>query len=71
MVALEVDADLLAAGQPPVEWDAYPAALCVVHLPRAARLHDGGRVVFEGAPAHLVADRSTLTGEHLADYVSA
>jgi excinuclease UvrABC ATPase subunit len=31
--------------------------------------HDGGRVVFEGTPADLVADRSTLTGEHLADYV--
>ncbi|MDA2806524.1 excinuclease ABC subunit UvrA [Nocardiopsis suaedae] len=31
--------------------------------------HDGGRVVFEGAPAGLVAARSTLTGEHLADYV--
>ncbi|MER7350591.1 excinuclease ABC subunit UvrA [Streptomyces aurantiacus] len=31
--------------------------------------HDGGRVVFEGTPADLVADRSTLTGEHLAAYV--
>ena len=31
--------------------------------------HDGGRVVFEGTPADLVADRSTLTGEHLATYV--
>ena len=31
--------------------------------------HDGGRVVFEGTPADLVANRSTLTGEHLADYV--
>ena len=31
--------------------------------------HDGGRIVFEGTPADLVADRSTLTGEHLADYV--
>ncbi len=31
--------------------------------------HDGGQVVFEGTPAELVADRSTLTGEHLADYV--
>ncbi|HIW68416.1 MAG TPA: excinuclease ABC subunit UvrA, partial [Candidatus Dietzia merdigallinarum] len=31
--------------------------------------HDGGRVVFEGTPADLVADRSTLTGEHLAEYV--
>jgi excinuclease UvrABC ATPase subunit len=30
--------------------------------------HDGGRVVFEGTPADLVADRSTLTGEHLATY---
>ena len=33
--------------------------------------HDGGRVVFEGTPADLVADRSTLTGKHLADYVTA
>jgi excinuclease UvrABC ATPase subunit len=32
--------------------------------------HDGGRIVFEGTPADLVADRSTLTGEHLADYVA-
>ncbi len=31
--------------------------------------HDGGRVVFEGTPADLVAAGSTLTGEHLADYV--
>jgi excinuclease UvrABC ATPase subunit len=31
--------------------------------------HDGGRVVFEGTPAALVAARSTLTGEHLASYV--
>jgi excinuclease UvrABC ATPase subunit len=30
---------------------------------------DGGRVVFEGTPADLVAARSTLTGEHLAAYV--
>ncbi len=30
--------------------------------------HDGGRVVFEGTPAALVAARSTLTGEHLAAY---
>ncbi|RAN98087.1 UvrABC system protein [Micromonospora saelicesensis] len=32
--------------------------------------HDGGRIVFEGTPADLVAGRSTLTGEHLAAYVS-
>lgn len=33
--------------------------------------HDGGRVIFEGAPADLVADRATLTGKHLAEYVGA
>ena len=33
--------------------------------------HDGGRVVYEGTPADLVAARSTLTGEHLAAYVGA
>jgi excinuclease UvrABC ATPase subunit len=33
--------------------------------------HDGGRIVFEGTPAELVAARSTLTGEHLAAYVDA
>jgi excinuclease UvrABC ATPase subunit len=32
--------------------------------------HDGGRIVFEGTPADLVAGRSTLTGQHLAEYVS-
>jgi excinuclease UvrABC ATPase subunit len=31
--------------------------------------HDGGRIVFEGTPADLVAARSTLTGEHLAAHV--
>jgi excinuclease UvrABC ATPase subunit len=33
--------------------------------------HDGGRIVFEGTPADLVAQRSTLTGQHLAVYVGA
>jgi excinuclease UvrABC ATPase subunit len=32
--------------------------------------HDGGRIVFEGTPADLVAATSTLTGEHLAAFVS-
>ncbi|WP_018831323.1 ATP-binding cassette domain-containing protein [Salinispora tropica] len=32
--------------------------------------HEGGRIVFNGAPADLVASRSTRTGEHLAAYVS-
>jgi excinuclease UvrABC ATPase subunit len=31
--------------------------------------HDGGRIVFEGTPAELVAARSTLMGEHLAAFV--
>ncbi len=31
--------------------------------------HDGGRIVYEGTPADLVAARATLTGEHLAAYV--
>ena len=33
--------------------------------------HDGGTLVFEGTPADLVAERSTLTGQHLAAYVGA
>ncbi len=33
--------------------------------------HEGGSVVFEGTPAALIADRSTLTGKHLADYLGA
>ncbi|MDQ3157749.1 MAG: excinuclease ABC subunit UvrA [Actinomycetota bacterium] len=31
--------------------------------------HDGGRIVFEGTPADLLAARSTLTGKHLSAYV--
>ncbi len=33
--------------------------------------HDGGTVVFEGTPAELVRQKSTLTGQHLAAYVGA
>jgi excinuclease UvrABC ATPase subunit len=33
--------------------------------------HEGGRIVFEGTPADLVAARSTLTGQHLAAYVAS
>jgi excinuclease UvrABC ATPase subunit len=32
--------------------------------------HDGGQIVFAGTPAELVAARSTLTGQHLAEYVN-
>ncbi|TKV60875.1 excinuclease ABC subunit UvrA [Nakamurella flava] len=31
--------------------------------------HDGGLVVFQGTPAELVADATTLTGQHLAGYI--
>lgn len=33
--------------------------------------HDGGRIVFEGTPAELVAAKSTLTGKHLAEFIGA
>ena len=33
--------------------------------------HDGGQVVFEGTPADMVASATTLTGEHLRQYVGA
>jgi excinuclease UvrABC ATPase subunit len=32
--------------------------------------HDGGQIVFEGTPATLIANPTTLTGKHLADYVA-
>ena len=32
--------------------------------------HDGGKIVFEGPPADLVAAKETLTGKHLAEFVS-
>jgi excinuclease UvrABC ATPase subunit len=41
---------------------------CIIDLGPGAG-HDGGRIVFEGTPADLIAARSTLTGEHLAAYV--
>jgi excinuclease UvrABC ATPase subunit len=31
--------------------------------------HEGGKVVFEGTPAELVARKTTVTGRHLAAYV--
>ena len=39
------------------------------HRPGPGAGHEGGKIVFEGTPADLVAARSTLTGEHLADFV--
>jgi excinuclease UvrABC ATPase subunit len=32
--------------------------------------HDGGKIVFEGTPADLIAKPATLTAKHLAEYVS-
>jgi len=32
--------------------------------------HDGGRVVFEGTPSDLVASGTTITAQHLAEYVA-
>ena len=32
---------------------------------------EGGRIVFEGTPAELIASRPTLTGKHLAEYVAS
>jgi len=32
--------------------------------------HDGGEVVFTGTPSELVGAKSTLTGEHLSEYVA-
>ena len=48
-----------------------PAAGQALVCGQAGAGHDGGRVVFEGTPAELVAARSTLTGEHLAAYVAS
>jgi excinuclease UvrABC ATPase subunit len=33
--------------------------------------HDGGRIVFEGTPTDLVANPTTLTGQHLAAYAGS
>jgi excinuclease UvrABC ATPase subunit len=33
--------------------------------------HDGGRIVYQGTPTDLVTDPTTLTGQHLADYIGA
>ncbi|MGW0122399.1 ATP-binding cassette domain-containing protein [Streptomyces sp. NPDC003327] len=64
---------LVDAGKSVIVIEHHPAVMAhadwIVDLGPGAG-HDGGRIVFEGTPADLVADRSTLTGEHLAAYVS-
>ncbi|MGW2911747.1 ATP-binding cassette domain-containing protein [Streptomyces asoensis] len=65
---------LVDAGKSVVVVEHHPAVMAhadwIIDLGPGAG-HDGGRIVFEGTPADLVAARSTLTGEHLADYVGA
>jgi excinuclease UvrABC ATPase subunit len=63
---------LVDAGKSVIVVEHHPAVMAhadwIVDLGPGAG-HDGGRVVFEGTPAELVAGRGTLTGEHLAGYV--
>jgi excinuclease UvrABC ATPase subunit len=65
---------LVDAGRTVIVIEHHPAVMAhadwIIDLGPGAG-HDGGRVVFEGPPADLVAARSTLTGEHLAAYVGA
>jgi excinuclease UvrABC ATPase subunit len=65
---------LVDAGKSVVVVEHHPAVMAhadwIVDLGPGAG-HDGGRIVFEGTPADLVDARSTLTGEHLAEYVGA
>ena len=63
---------LVDAGKSVIVVEHHPAVMAhadwIIDLGPGAG-HDGGLIVFEGAPADLVAARSTLTGEHLAAYV--
>ncbi len=65
---------LVDAGKSVVVIEHHPAVMAhadwIIDLGPGAG-NDGGRIVFEGTPADLVAARSTLTGEHLAAYVGA
>jgi excinuclease ABC A subunit len=65
---------LVDAGKSVIVIEHHPAVMAhadwIIDLGPGAG-HDGGRIVFEGTPASLVAARSTLTGEHLATYVGA
>ncbi|WP_062646048.1 ATP-binding cassette domain-containing protein [Streptomyces maremycinicus] len=65
---------LVDAGKSVIVVEHHPAVMAhadwIIDLGPGAG-HDGGRIVFEGTPADLVAARTTLTGEHLADYVGA
>ncbi len=65
---------LVDAGKSVIVIEHHPAVMAhadwIIDLGPGAG-HEGGRIVFEGTPAELVATRSTLTGEHLGAYVGA
>jgi excinuclease UvrABC ATPase subunit len=65
---------LVDAGKSVIVIEHHPAVMAhadwIIDLGPGAG-HEGGRVVFEGPPADLVASRSTVTGEYLAAYVAA
>jgi excinuclease UvrABC ATPase subunit len=65
---------LVNAGKSVIVIEHHPAVMAradwIIDLGPGAG-HDGGTIVFEGTPAELVAARSTLTGQHLAEYVGA
>ncbi|MEU4066439.1 excinuclease ABC subunit UvrA [Streptomyces wedmorensis] len=65
---------LVDAGKSVIVVEHHPAVMAhadwIIDLGPGAG-HDGGRIVYQGPPADLVARRATLTGEHLAQYVGA
>jgi len=65
---------LVDAGKSLIVVEHHPAVMAhadwIIDLGPGAG-HAGGRIVFTGTPAALIADGSTLTGEHLAAYVGA
>ena len=65
---------LVEAGKSVIVIEHHPAVMAhadwLIDLGPGAG-HDGGRIVFQGPPAELVASRSTVTGEYLAAYVDA
>jgi excinuclease UvrABC ATPase subunit len=65
---------LVASGKSVIVIEHHPSVMAhadwIIDLGPGAG-HDGGRIVFQGTPADLVAARSTLTGKHLAAFVGA
>jgi len=65
---------LVDSGKPVIAIEAHLSVMAhadwIIDLGPGAG-HDGGKIVFEGTPAELVAKKSTLTGTHLAEFVGA